>query len=54
MTLRYLATGVSYESLMYQFRIRKITILKIIQKVCIAIYKVLQLIYMRLLSITGE
>ena len=49
-TLRYLATGESYESLMYQFRIHKTTISKIIQEVCIAIYKVLQPIYMRFSS----
>ena len=39
---------------MYQFRIHKTTISKIIQEVCIAIYKVLQLIYMRISSSTGE
>ena len=47
-TLRYLATGEFYESLMYQFRIHNTTISKIIQEVCQAIYKVLQPIYMRL------
>ena len=53
-TLLNLATGESYESLMYQYRIHKTTISKIIQEVYIAICKVLQPIYMRLSSSTGE
>ena len=49
-TLRYLATGETFESLMYQFRIHKITISQIMQEVCSVIYKVLQPDYMKLPS----
>lgn len=37
-TLRFLATGESYESLMYQFRVHKSTISKFIPTVCHAIF----------------
>ena len=38
----YLATGETYESSMYQFRIHRTTISQIIQEICSAIWKVLQ------------
>ena len=47
-TLRYLATGEAYESVMYQFRIHRTTISQIIQEVCSVIYKVLSPDYMKL------
>ena len=47
-TLRYLATGETYESLMYQFRIHGTTISHVIQKICSAIYEVLQPDYIKL------
>ena len=40
-TLRFLAAGESYKSLMYQFGVHGKTIAKIITEVCKAIYKVL-------------
>lgn len=40
-TLRFLAAGESYKSLMYQFGVHRKTIAKIIREVCKAIYKVL-------------
>ena len=40
-TLRFLATGESYESLMYQFRVHSSTISKFIPVVCSKIYKTL-------------
>ena len=46
-TLRYLATGETMESLMYQFRIHRSTITLFIPRVCEAIYKVLAPEYMR-------
>ena len=49
-TLRYLATGETYESLMYQFRIHRTTISQIIQ----GVYKVLQPDYMKLPSSPQE
>ena len=49
-TLRYLATGETYEFLMDQFRIHRTTIFQITQEVCSAIYKVLQPDYMKLPS----
>ena len=49
----YLAAGQSYKSLIYQFRIHKTTISKIIQVVYTVIYKVLQTIYIRFLSSAG-
>ncbi len=41
-TLRYLATGESYESLQNQFRIHKSTICKFLPDVCEAIYSTLK------------
>ena len=41
-TLRFLATGESYKSLMYQFRIHSSTISLFIPKVCEAIYQALE------------
>ena len=46
-TLRFLATGESYESLMYQFHVHRTTIGKIVIEVCKAIYEVLMPIYMK-------
>ena len=47
-TLRFLATGESYESLMFQFRVHRTTIAKIIREVCKAIYEVLMPVYMKI------
>ena len=47
-TLRYLATGDTLKSLMYQFRIHRTTIFQIAEEVCSAIYKLLQPDYMEL------
>lgn len=47
-TLRFLATGESYESLMYQYRVHKSTISKFIPKVCYEIYRILKDEYMRM------
>lgn len=41
-TLRYLATGESFQSLMYQYRVHQTTISQFIPKVCDAIYEVLK------------
>ena len=41
-TLRYLATGESFESLMYQFRIHRMTIPLFVPKVCQAMYETLK------------
>ena len=41
-TLRFLATGESYESLMYQFRIHRTTIAAFIPEVCFKIYTLLK------------
>lgn len=46
-TLRYLATGDSYKSLMYLFRIPSNTICTIIPEVCDAIYSVLKNDFMK-------
>ena len=40
-TLRYLATGESFQSLMYQFRVHQTTISRFFPEVCGAIYRVL-------------
>ena len=45
-TLRFLATGETYDSLMYQFRVHRTTIAKIVLEVCQAIYQVLMSAYM--------
>ena len=42
LTLRFLATGDSQQSLSFSFRIGKATVSKIISETCGAIYKVLQ------------
>ena len=47
-TLRFLATGESFESLMLQFRIHKTTISKFIPEVCSAIYNGLKDIYLKM------
>ena len=49
-TLRYLATGESFNSLMYQYRIHRSTISQFIPDVCKAIYKVLAPDYMKIPS----
>ena len=46
-TLRFLATGESYSSLQYQFRISKSTISIFIPEVCSAIYIALKDIYLQ-------
>nr|CAI5867144.1 unnamed protein product [Callosobruchus analis] len=46
-TLRYLATGDSYKSLMYLFRIPQTTIARIIPECCDAIYDCLQAKYLK-------
>ena len=53
-TLRFLATGESYESLMYQFRVHESTISKFIPVVCHEIYRILKERYMRLPNTTDE
>ena len=53
-TLLYLGTEETYESLMYQVRIHRTTISQIIQEACGAIYKVLQTGYMKLPSSPQE
>ena len=45
-TLRFLATGETYDSLMYQVRVHRTTIAKIVLEVCQAIYQVLMPTYM--------
>lgn len=50
-TLRFLATGESYRSLQYMFRIPHNTISGIIPEVCDAIYKVLQPDYLKVFYI---
>lgn len=53
-TLRFLATGESYESLMYQFRIHQSTISLFVPKVCHAIYEVLKEEYFHFPNSEGE
>lgn len=50
LTLRFLATGDSFMSLQYLFRIPQSTISKIIPEVCDAIYKVLLSDYFKVIS----
>lgn len=47
LTLRFLATGESYRSLMFSFRIPVSTISSIIPETCEAIYECLKDIYMK-------
>ena len=53
-TLRFLATGESFTSLQYQFRISASTLSLIIPEVCDAIFKVLQDDYMRCPTTSDE
>ena len=53
-TLRFLATGESYASLMYQFRIHRITIARFIPVVCEAIYECLKDDYLAVPSTKEE
>ena len=53
-TLRYLATGETYESLMYQYRIHSTTIAKIVPEVCQAIYEKLKDNYCKIPSTSEE
>ena len=46
--LRYLATGETFENLIYQFRINETTIARFISEVCYKIYKHLKDIYLKL------
>lgn len=54
LTLRFLATGESYESLAYLYRIPKQTLSYIIPETCDAIYKVLKDTYMKVPATTDE
>ena len=47
-TLRYLATGETFESLMYQFRVHRTTIAAFIPEVCKAIYETLKEEYLKM------
>ena len=47
LTLRYLATGETFRSLEYQFRINRKTICYIVLEVCDAIYKIMGKDYLR-------
>ena len=53
-TLRFLATGESYESLMYQFRVHSCTIAKFIPVVCSKIYETFKGQFLRLPNTTEE
>jgi len=53
-TLRFLATGESYESLMYQFRVHSSTISKFIPVVCDEIFKTFKDRFMHLPDTTDE
>ena len=53
-TLRYMATGESFRSLMYQFRIHRSTIEQFIEPVCAAIYKVMAPDYMKVPNSENE
>ena len=46
-TLRYLSAGMSKQTLCYNFRIGRTTLSNIVSEVCIALYDVLSLIYLR-------
>ena len=47
-TIRFLATGESFQSLMYQFRVHETTISKFIPEVCQAIFEIFKDDYMQL------
>ena len=49
-TVRYLSTGESYQSLHYQYRIHKGTLCLFIPKVCLAIYRNLKDTYMQVIK----
>ena len=53
-TLRFLATGQSYESLMYQFRVHSSTIEKFSPVVCSKIYETFKGQFLRLPNTTEE
>lgn len=53
-TLRFLATGESYESLMYQFRVHSSTIAKFVPFVCTKIYETFKERFMRLPNTAEE
>ena len=53
-TLRYLATGESFNSLMYQYRIHKPTISQFVPEVCKAIHSVIAPDYMKIPSSKEE
>ena len=53
-TLRYLATGMSQQTLCYNFRIGRTTASNIIREVCIALYDALSPIYLRPPSTESE
>ena len=53
-TLRFLATGETFHSLMYQFRVRRVTIGKFVPEVCKAIYHCLKDEYLKIPSTTEE
>ncbi|CAG2238694.1 unnamed protein product [Mytilus edulis] len=54
LTLRYLATGESYRSLSYSFRIAPSTVCSIIPEVCDALYQALKDTYMKVPSTPEE
>ena len=53
-TLRFLATGESYESLMFQFRVHSCTIAKLIPVACNKIYETFKGQFLRLPNTTEE
>ncbi|KAI8432775.1 hypothetical protein MSG28_013734 [Choristoneura fumiferana] len=53
-TLRYLATGDSYTSLMYQLRISKQQLSELVPEVCMALYKSLKNLYLKMPSTEAE
>ena len=53
-TLRFLATGESYESLMYQLRVHSCTIAKFIPVICSKIYETFKGQFLRLPNTTEE
>ena len=53
-TIRFLATGEAFESLMYQYRVHQSTISKFIPEVCDVIFKTFKNKYMKLPVLTAE